>query len=79
MKNGFSFNDTLNTNPYELRVKGLNERLEPEELYIALFHLAKRRGVSYLDEAEEDSKNINEPLKINKKNYLKKNIPARYS
>lgn len=65
-KNGFSSNDTLNSNPYELRVKGLNGRLEPEELYVALSHLAKRRGVSYLDEVEEDIKNINESLKINK-------------
>lgn len=30
--------------PYELRVKGLDERLTNEELFIALYHIAKRRG-----------------------------------
>ena len=66
LENGFNSPDTINLNPYELRVKGLNEKLNPEELYVALFHLAKRRGVSYLDEVEDDGKNINESLKINK-------------
>lgn len=54
-----------NLNPYELRVKGLSEKLEPGELYAALYHLAKRRGISYLDEAVEENNNINESLKIN--------------
>ena len=31
-------------NPYELREKGLTEKLEPEELFVALYHIAKRRG-----------------------------------
>lgn len=66
LENGFNSPDTINLNPYELRVKGLNEKLNPEELYVALFHLAKRRGVSYLNEVEDDGKNINESLKINK-------------
>ena len=66
LENGFNSTNRADLNPYELRVKGLNEKLNSEELYVALFHLAKRRGVSYLDEAEEDDKNINESLKINK-------------
>ena len=66
VENGFNPPDTTNLNPYELRVKGLKEKLSSEELYVALFHLAKRRGVSYLDEVEEDGKNINESLKINR-------------
>ncbi|MBC6308842.1 type II CRISPR RNA-guided endonuclease Cas9 [Listeria sp. FSL L7-1582] len=50
-------------NPYALRVKGLQERLSPEELYVALFHLAKRRGISYLDDVDESEVKGN--LKIN--------------
>ncbi|MBC1434047.1 type II CRISPR RNA-guided endonuclease Cas9 [Listeria rocourtiae] len=50
-------------NPYALRVKGLQERLSPEELYVALFHLAKRRGISYLDDIDESEVKGN--LKIN--------------
>lgn len=65
-ENGFYPPKGFNFNPYELRVKGLNEKLSPEELYVSLFHLAKRRGISYLDEAEDDGKNINESLKINR-------------
>lgn len=30
--------------PYELRVKGLDKRLTNEELFITLYHVAKRRG-----------------------------------
>lgn len=42
------------TTPYEIRVKGLKEKLEQEELVSALLHLAKRRGISYaLDDLEE--------------------------
>ncbi|NLX62543.1 MAG: type II CRISPR RNA-guided endonuclease Cas9 [Tissierellia bacterium] len=63
---GFCPPKEFNFNPYELRVKGLNKKLNPEELYVALYHLAKRRGVSYFDEAEDDDKNINESLKVNK-------------
>ena len=45
----------LNLNPYELRVKGLSEQLTNEELFAALRTIAKRRGISYLDDAEDDS------------------------
>lgn len=45
----------LNLNPYELRVKGLTEKLTFEELYVALKNINKRRGISYLDDAEDDS------------------------
>ncbi|NLJ98256.1 MAG: type II CRISPR RNA-guided endonuclease Cas9 [Tissierellia bacterium] len=65
-ENGFKPPNGSNLDPYKLRVKGLNEKLDSEELYIALFHLAKRRGISYLDEAEDDGKNISESLKTNK-------------
>ncbi len=67
MNYGFESPNDINLNPYELRVKGLSEKLLPEELYIALFHLVKRRGISYLDEAEEGSKNLDKSLQINRK------------
>lgn len=44
----------INLNPYELRVKGLIEKLTNEELFIALKNIVKRRGISYLDDANED-------------------------
>lgn len=31
-------------NPYQLRERGLTDRLTPEELFVALYHIAKRRG-----------------------------------
>lgn len=46
---------SLNLNPYQLRVKGLNEELSNEELFIALKSIVSRRGISYLDDASEDS------------------------
>ena len=45
---------SINLNPYELRVKGLIEKLTNEELFIALKNIVKRRGISYLDDANED-------------------------
>lgn len=62
-------------NPYLLRVKGLEQKLTSEEIYVALYHLAKRRGISYLDEVEEDDKNINNSLRINKE-LLKEKHPC---
>ncbi|AQP54278.1 type II CRISPR RNA-guided endonuclease Cas9 [Vagococcus penaei] len=43
-------------NPYELRVKGLTEQLTKEELALALYHLVKRRGISYdLKDVEDET------------------------
>ena len=42
-------------NPYELRRKGLNEKLEPDELVVALYHIAKRRGYKSNRKAVEES------------------------
>lgn len=68
--------DNSTINPYELRVKGLKEKLEIEELYSALFHLAKRRGISYLDDVEdENAKNVDSGIKINQ-DLLKKHFPC---
>lgn len=45
---------SINDNPYQLRVKGLSQALSNEELLIALRTIVKRRGISYLDDAEDD-------------------------
>ncbi|MDR1773493.1 MAG: type II CRISPR RNA-guided endonuclease Cas9 [Clostridioides sp.] len=61
-------NDKKYKNPYELRVNGLNEKLSNEELAFALYHIAKRRGISY-DlgdlELDEDKKTSNYKASIN--------------
>ena len=57
-------NNYIDENPYQLRVKGLSERLTKAEIFVALSHLVKRRGVSYLEDIDE--KEIkNDSLKIN--------------
>ena len=45
---------SINLNPYQIRVQGLDKRLTNEELFIALKNIVKRRGISYLDDASED-------------------------
>jgi len=56
MRNGFIDDSFIpNNNPYELRVKGLQEKLNDHELATALLHLVKRRG-SHLETVEEDEK-----------------------
>lgn len=63
-------------NPYELRVMGLDGKLEKDQVYIALYHLAKRRGVSYLEDADVESfANANDSLKENLKD-LKVKFPG---
>lgn len=39
--------DDSTINPYEARVKGLTEKLSKQELFQALLHIIKRRGISY--------------------------------
>lgn len=50
-------------NIYETRCRGLQEKLSKEELFLAIMHLAKRRGIHYLtpddikdDEADDKKK-----------------------
>lgn len=53
-KEGFVGNFEVPSNPYEIRLKGLSEKLSKEEIAIALYHIAKRRGISYdLGDVEE--------------------------
>lgn len=58
-ENGFPYEkDDQLANPYELRVKGLSEKLTEQELATALHHLVKRRGISYsLDDLEDGQEN----------------------
>ena len=58
------------TNPYEIRVKGLNSKLSKEEIYIAIMHITKRRGISYLEDFKND--NIKDPKITNK--IIKENL-----
>lgn len=41
-------------NPYAVREKALSEKLTPEELFIALYHIAKRRGYKSNSRAESN-------------------------
>lgn len=68
----------LNLNPYQLRVKGLNEQLSNEELFAILKNIAKRRGISYLDDAEDDSVGSSDYAKAIDENrkLLKKQTPG---
>nr|WP_308618417.1 type II CRISPR RNA-guided endonuclease Cas9 [uncultured Enterococcus sp.] len=75
----FTYNgELLNENPYEIRVKGLTEKLSKEEIALALLHIVKRRGVSYdLGDIEEEGTtgSYKEGVKKNQK-LLKEKTPA---
>ena len=44
-------------NPYELRVKGLDEALTPHEFGRVLYHLGQRRGYKDIGEKDKETKN----------------------
>ncbi len=48
--------DFKNIDVLYARNKGLTEKLTEEELYTVLVYLARRRGISYLDDAKTDDK-----------------------
>lgn len=56
--NGYEYYDIdfqINANPYELRVKGITEKLSKKELAVVLHHIIKHRGISYdLGDLEDD-------------------------
>lgn len=53
-KNGFI--PSPNKNPYEIRVRGLEHKLNKDEIAIAMLHIAKRRGISYsLDDVVDEN------------------------
>lgn len=70
------YKNYCNVNPYELRVKGLKNKLTRDEIYIAIMHLAKRRGISYLEDLELDKKSsitndiIKNNLELSKNQYI---------
>lgn len=51
--------------PYRLRVKGLTEKLSPDELLIALYHIAKRRGYKSNRKSIEQSDTTGDGKKVN--------------
>lgn len=54
-KNNFSATFNTNSNPYELRVKGLTKKLTKQELAESLYQIVKHRGISYdLKDADAD-------------------------
>jgi len=54
-KDDFSATFNTNSNPYELRVKGLAEKLTKQELAESLYKIVKHRGISYdLKDADAD-------------------------
>ena len=60
---------TNKVTPYEMRRKGLYEKLSKKELAIALFHLVKRRGAGdfNIETASEDEKSTKNILLKNQK------------
>lgn len=51
MKSGYSIPTGSRNDILQLRVKGLQEKLSQDELFLVLRNLLKHRGISYLDEA----------------------------
>lgn len=71
--NLFAITNEKNLNPYELRCKGLNEKLTKEELSKALLHIVKRRGISYIDDIDEEIRsngNLGEVEQLLKRMYV---------
>lgn len=78
-KNNYFKNFANNLNPYELRVKGLTSKLTKIELANALYHIVKRRGISFMLEdinAEEGGGDYSNSLKVNEEQ-LNKQTPAQ--
>lgn len=64
------------TDIVELKVKALHEKISLEELYLILYNYLKHRGISYLEDAEDDSvmgsSSYANGLKLNAKELEKK-------
>ena len=56
IKTGFNIKIQNINNQLELRVKALTDELTVEQLYAVLVNLLKHRGISYLDDVEDDDK-----------------------
>lgn len=59
------------SNPYALRAKALKEKIEPAELFIALYHIAKRRGYKSnrrkIEENDKESGRVLTAIRENEK------------
>lgn len=73
-KYGFETKNMEDTNPYEIRVRGLYEKLTDRELVIALNHLSKRRGIHNVDVSDDDGSDseLSTKEQINRNNKLLK-------
>lgn len=52
--NGLIIPEHPSTDVVSIKVRALNERITLDELYLILYHYLKHRGISYLEDAEED-------------------------
>ena len=72
VKTGMRIPSQKCNNQIELRVKGLKDKLTEEEIYFVLVNMLKHRGISYLEDAVDESnkneskyeKGINENQKL---------------
>ena len=72
VKTGMGIPSQKCNNQIELRVKGLKDKLTEEEIYFVLVNMLKHRGISYLEDAVDESnkneskyeKGINENQKL---------------
>lgn len=53
---GLVFDEENNKNPLVLRNKALTEKISEGELFLALKNILKHRGISYLEDAEDNEK-----------------------
>ena len=75
---GYSRPEDVNIYPVELRVKALSEKISMDELYIVLLNELKHRGISYLEDSEDDIKgnsDYEKGLKLNQEE-LKSKYPC---
>ena len=68
-------------NVYEIRVKGLKEKLSNDELATAILHITKRRGstIETVDDTEEASKETGELKEILQANSKMVSLSVKYS
>ncbi|MDD7112879.1 MAG: hypothetical protein PUH88_00195 [Lachnospiraceae bacterium] len=54
-KNGFTIPKLKNNDIVGLKVKAISEEISLDELYLILYSYLKHRGISYLEDAEDES------------------------
>lgn len=65
------FNEISSKNPYEIRVRGLNEKLEKDEIYTALMQISKRRGIHSFEDYDDSDDKLVETDGVSTKDALK--------